>query len=465
MSFTNNELRTLTILEGLSEDLIAWLSENGTRVILNTNDKLFAQGQCAEYMFLIVQGKIERFQEINGQSVVASTTGPGQVTGMLPYSRMTHYPGNAIAAVPSQVLRIEKKNFNPMLNISHEFGQRLVAEMSNRVRGDVRLEQHWEKMVSLGKLSAGLAHELNNPIAAIRSTATGLKEQLKQHTSFIMNQTLGSLDKNCIDAIEQFHKLAENENNPEISPLQRSEEEEKISDWLESRRIENYWKLANIFVTCGISVHDLERIALSIPESQLGVVLTAVSGAIEADRMVSEIGYAAGRVSELVSLVKDYSHMDQSASHKPTDIIEGIDKTLKIFVRKLEQKGITISKQYEQNLPKISGNPGELNQVWTHIIDNAIDAMDEEGHLTIEINYNKQSVNTKIIDNGKGISEDILNRIFDPFFTTKEVGEGTGLGLDIARRIIQTHKGQIDFNSKPGRTECVIRFPIISSNN
>jgi signal transduction histidine kinase len=438
MSFTNNELRTLTILEGLSEDLIAWLSENGTRVILNTNDKLFAQGQCAEYMFLIVQGKIERFQEINGQSVVASTTGPGQVTGMLPYSRMTHYPGNAIAAVPSQVLRIEKKNFNPMLR---------------------------EKMVSLGKLSAGLAHELNNPIAAIRSTATGLKEQLKQHTSFIMNQTLGSLDKNCIDAIEQFHKLAENENNPEISPLQRSEEEEKISDWLESRRIENYWKLANIFVTCGISVHDLERIALSIPESQLGVVLTAVSGAIEADRMVSEIGYAAGRVSELVSLVKDYSHMDQSASHKPTDIIEGIDKTLKIFVRKLEQKGITISKQYEQNLPKISGNPGELNQVWTHIIDNAIDAMDEEGHLTIEINYNKQSVNTKIIDNGKGISEDILNRIFDPFFTTKEVGEGTGLGLDIARRIIQTHKGQIDFNSKPGRTECVIRFPIISLNN
>jgi signal transduction histidine kinase len=463
MKFTIEELRTLSILEDLPEKLIGWLSDNGTRIELAVQDHMFTNSQPADYMFIVVQGKIERYQEINGQSIVAATTVQGQVTGMLPYSRMTHYPGNAVAAEPSQVLRIDKREFGKMLIVSHEFGQRLVAEMSNRVRGDVRLEQQWEKMASLGKLSAGLAHELNNPVAAIRSTATSLKEQLADQTAFIMNRARGNLDEEIIEALLRFSRLAKEKDSTDLSPLQKSEEEEIVSNWLETQNIANAWKLANVFSMAGLSVKDLEQFSETVPTALLSDALIWISGVIEIDRKVGEISYAAGRVSELVSLVKNYSHMDQSSRHKPTDIAEGIENTLKIFNHKLNQKNIKVIEQYTKDLPMIPGNAGELNQVWTYIIDNAIDAMTDNGKLCIEIECNNLNIDVKIIDDGKGIPEDIRHRIFDPFFTTKGVGEGTGLGLDIARRIIQTHRGQIDVNSQPGRTEMLVRLPISPS--
>jgi signal transduction histidine kinase len=176
--------------------------------------------------------------------------------------------------------------------------------------------------------------------------------------------------------------------------------------------------------------------------------------------MVAEIKFSSERVSELVSSVKIYSHMDQSSEHKPTDVREGLDNTLKMFGHKLKQKNIQLTRDYRKDLPVITGNAGELNQVWTYIIDNAIDAMAEDGELCVEIGSNDLCVEVKIIDNGGGIPNDVRHRIFDPFFTTKGVGEGTGLGLDIARRIIQTHRGQIDVRSRPGRTEMIVQLPI-----
>jgi signal transduction histidine kinase len=460
MKFTTKELRPLSIFKDLPDKLIVWLSNNGSRIELAVQDRMFKLSQPADYMFIVVQGKIERYQEMVGQSIIAATTVQGQVTGMLPYSRMTHYPGNAVAAEPSLVLRINKRDFGEMLNVSHEFGQRLVAEMSNRVRGDVRLEQQWEKMASLGKLSAGLAHELNNPVAAIRSTATSLKGQLSDQTAFIMNQARDNLDEEIIEALLKLSRLAKEKDTTDLSPLQRSEEEEKVLNWLDVRIIDNAWKMANVFSIAGLSVDDLEQFSETVPEALLNNALTWISGVIEADRMVEEISHAAGRVSELVSLVKNYSHMDQSSRHKPMDITEGIGNTLKIFNYKLNQKNIKVIKQYTEDLPMIHGNAGELNQVWTYIIDNAIDAMTDNGKLCIEIECNNMNIDVKIIDDGKGIPEDIRHRIFDPFFTTKGVGEGTGLGLDIARRIIQTHRGQIDVSSQPGHTEMLVRVPI-----
>jgi signal transduction histidine kinase len=459
MRFTNEELKSLVILEGLSEDIIAWLGDNGTRIDLAAQDHMFTYGQPADYMFIVVQGKIERFQDINGQSVVAATTSPGQVTGMLPFSRMTKYPGNAIAAEPSQVLRIEKKYFNNMLEMSHEFGQRLVAEMSNRVRRDVRLEQQWEKMVSLGKLSAGLAHELNNPIAAIRSTAASLKDQIDHQTDFIMKQFRNNMDQTMSDAIEHFVHLTEVKNHPALSAIERSENEEKIADWLTERKIENSWDLGNLLTVVGLKVDDLEQLAESVPSAILADTLVWVCSKTEVDRMVSEINLAAGRVSELVSLVKKYSHMDRSSEHKPVRIDEGIENTVRIFEHKLKKKNIQVIRQYKKNFPLIPANAGELNQVWTYLIDNAIDAMNESGKLFIEISHNDLNIEVKIIDNGEGIPQDIVHRVFDPFFTTKDIGQGTGLGLDIARRIVQTHRGQIDVQSVPGRTEFKVRLP------
>jgi signal transduction histidine kinase len=465
MRFTIEELKSLAILEGLSEDIITWLSDNGTRIDLVPQDHMFTFGQQADYMFIVVQGKIERFQDIDGQSVVAATTGPGQVTGMLPFSRMTKYPGNAIAAEPTQVLRIDKKYFNKMLELSHELGQRLVAEMSNRVRGDVRLEQQWEKMVSLGKLSAGLAHELNNPIAAIRSTATTLKDKIDHQADFIMKLTRRALDPVICDAIDSFSHLSGERDRIVLSPLERSEGEEKVVEWLGKREIENSWDLAHGLTNAGLTVKDLEQLTKSVPSAVLEETLIWVCNKIEAEQMLSELNLAAGRVSELVSVVKKYSHMDRSAEHKPTRIDEGIDITLKIFEHKFKKKNIQVIKKYKKNLPTIQANAGELNQVWTYLIDNAIDALNEDGKLAIEISHSEMNLEVKIIDNGEGIPKDIIHRIFDPFFTTKDVGQGTGLGLDIARRIVQIHRGQIDVQSKPGRTEFMIRLPIVPNRN
>jgi signal transduction histidine kinase len=460
MKFTIKELRPLAILEDLPEQQLAWLSDHGTRIELATRDHMFTSGQPADFMFIVVAGTIQRYQEIDGQWLVAAITSRGQVTGMLPYSRMTHYPGHAIAAVPSLVLRIDKKDFNEMLVVSHEFGQRLVAEMSNRVRGDVRLEQQREKLVSLGRLSSGLAHELNNPAAAISRTAASLTDRLADHRTFIMTLARHEMNETIIDAIEQLLRIVQERDFSNSSPLQLSANEEEITDWLEERAVANSWKLANVFTVTGLCINDLERFSETVPQAYLGDALTWVAANIEIDQMLNEIKFSAGRVSELISSVKNYSHMDQSFEHKPTDVHDGLESTLKMFGYRFKQKNIRLKRNYRQDLQVIPGNAGELNQVWTYLIENAIDAMAENGELCIEIESNDLSVDVKIIDNGQGIPEDIRHRIFDPFFTTKGVGKGTGLGLDIAQRIVQTHRGQIDVRSRPGRTEISVRLPI-----
>jgi len=459
MKFTPDELRSLTLFNDLPEKLLEWLCTHGNRIELAIQDRMFTRGHSADYMFVVVEGTIHRYHEIGGQWLVVATTTRGQVTGMLPYSRMTHYPGHSVAAAPSVVLRIDKQKFNEMLAISHEFGQRLVTEMSNRVRADVRLEQQQEKMASLGRLSAGLAHELNNPAAAIRSTSASLAKKLVAHTAFIRGLARIDLKEEVIDAIENLLSVASERNSIELTSLQRSEREEELSNWLEERSIPEAWALVGIFAQAGLNAGDLEQTEKSIPGIFLGNALAWVAGDIEIDRMVDEIKMSAARVSELVSSIKSYSHMDQSIEHKPTDVHEGLDNTLKMFGHKLNQKNIQISRKYSPDLPAIPGNAGELNQVWTCIIDNAIDAMGDGGILSIETNSSDLGVDIKIIDDGTGIPEDIRHAIFDPFFTTKGVGQGTGLGLDIARRIVRTHQGQIEVRSRPGRTEMLVRLP------
>lgn len=466
MNFTNDELRSLAILKDLPEKVLTWLSEHGARIELAAEDRLFTRGHPAHYMFIVVRGTIQRYEEIGGQWLVVSTTKQGEVTGMLPFSRMIHYPGHTVATVPSLILRLNKSDFDGLLAVSHELGQRLVAEMSNRVRRDVRLEQQREKMIALGRLSAGLAHELNNPTAAIRRTSENLATRLIGQSRLNLRMARRELEKIALDAIEQLSLIALEREPPNyISPLDRSDREEELANWLERQGVSGAWEIAGVFIDTGLSVDDLERISDTIPNDSLSDVLSWVAGNIEIDRMVAEIYSSAGQISELVSSVKLYSHMDRSPEHKPTDVREGLDNTLIMFGHKLKQKNIRVRRDYQDDLPTIPGNAGELNQVWTNLIDNALDALADDGELSIEIRTDHWGVVVKIIDNGSGIPEDIRPRIFDPFFTTKDVGEGTGLGLDIARRIVHTHRGQIEARSKPGKTEMYVRLPIISTGN
>jgi signal transduction histidine kinase len=461
MKFTMKDLCELVIFEGLPEPPLNWLCDHGTRLELAAGDRLFSRGQPAEFMFVVVTGKIQRYEEVGGQWLVVSTSARGQVTGMLPYSRMTHYPGHTVAAEPSQVLRVNQCDFSAMLAVSHELGQRLVSEMSNRVRGDVRLEQQRDKMMALGRLSAGLAHELNNPSAAIRRTAESLAERLASQPALTMKLARRNPDKSAFDAIEQLLQSARERGAPhQLSPLDRSDREEELAGWLEDRAVKDAWELASVFTETGLQVGDLVHFAKAFSEELLHDILGWVGSTLEVERMVTEISSSAGRISELVSSVKVYSHMDRSSEHKPTDVRIGIDNTLTMLGHRLKQKNIKLTRDYPDKLPTIPGNAGELNQVWTNLIDNAIDAMAESGKLGIELGSDDWGVAVKIIDDGVGIPEDVRHRIFDPFFTTKDVGEGTGLGLDIARRIVQTHGGQIEVRSEPGRTEMFVRLPI-----
>lgn len=466
MKFTNDELRPLAILEGLPEQVLNWLSDHGTRIDLDTGERIFTRGHPADYMFIVVEGMIQRYEEIGGQWLVVATKNRGQVTGMLPFSRMTHYPGHTVAAVPSRILRLNKNDFDELLAVSHEMGQRLVAEMSDRVRGDVRLEQQREKMIALGRLSAGLAHELNNPTAAICRTSGNLGRRLAEQAALIMKMAPRDLNQETIDAIDHFRRVACSGKFDDISsPLIRSDRQEELADWFEKHRFEDSWALAGPFTDTGLSIEDLEQFAGSVSDDLLNDSLSWVAACIEIDQMIAEISECAGRLSELVSSVKAYSHMDRSPEHKPTDIREGLDNTITMFGHKIKEKNIRLTRDYPESLPTISGNAGELNQVWTILIDNALDALEDNGELCIEINSNNWGVVIKIVDDGIGIPEDIRPRIFDPFFTTKDVGEGTGLGLDIARRIVHTHRGQIEARSKPGRTEMYVRLPIKSESN
>ena len=448
----------------LPEWQLAWFADHGERLELAPGERLFGRGQPADFMFVVVSGSIERYEEIGGQSLVVATTRRGEVTGMLPYSRMTHYPGDGVAPEPTRVLRVEQRSIREILLVSQEIGRRLVGVMSDRVRGDVRLQQQRERMMALGRLSAGLAHELNNPASAVRRAAEGLLEHLATQSTFAIDLVRHHAGAASLDAAHALRQLAAEREPDQLSPLERSEREEALQDWLEDQGLADAWEIAGTLADAGLHSADLETFADQIPQDILGAAVGWVGCGLATDRRVAEITSSATRISELIASVKTYSHMDRSSEHKLTDVRKGLDNTLTMLSHKLSDKGVKLVRDYQEDLPQIPANAGELNQIWTNLIDNAVDAMADGGDLLIEAKREDTWVAVRIVDDGPGIPEEAQPHIFEPFFTTKGVGEGTGLGLDIARRIAKTHRGHIEVRSSPGRTEMCVRLPVAPSS-
>ena len=460
MKCTREELRPLRILKDLPDEVLDWLCEHGEQIELASGDHMFERGDDADALWIVIEGVIQGFEEIGGQWLLVATTPAGEVTGMLPFSRMTHYPRNTVATDAARVLRLDAKLFQELLRVSEEFGRRLVAQMSDRVRRDIRLEQQGEKMMALGRLSAGLAHELNNPAAAIRRASARLQEHRARLPELLTALVRHQVGGDGLDDLEEVRRAGSEGVPSGGNALDQSAREEALSDWLEGLGVSEAWEIAANLSEAGVAVEDLAELAGRLPEEAFPDAMAWLSCGIESDMIVEEISASAGRISELVTAIKTYSHMDRSREHRPTDVRAGIDNTLTILGHKLKQKGIRVQREYQENLPLIPANAGELNQVWTNLIDNAIDAMEEGGRLALKARVHELWIEVEVTDNGRGIPEEIRPTIFEPFFTTKEVGVGTGLGLGIAMRIVDTHQGHIEVRSQPGETTMCVRLPL-----
>ena len=452
------DLRKIPVFADLTADQLAWLAERFEEVRLEPGVVYAHPGDPVDYLVVLLEGEI-RMQRQDAPDGPSFTARAGDVTGLLPYSRLTHFGGTGRAILPTRVLRLHKDHFPEMLRRMPELGQRLVALMSDRIRETTRLETQHEKLMALGKLSAGLAHELNNPASAARRAASSLLEALEAVRDASLKLLQHPLTNEQRESIARFeinaaHRAPASSSNP----LEISDREQRLTEWLEARKVAEAWKVAPALAESCVETAELEALAAEVGSAVLGPALTRVAKLLVIYGLVREIDNSTRRISDLVRAVKEYSYMDQASSQE-VDVRQGLENTLLIFGHRLKS-GVTVMREYTPDLPRICARGGELNQVWTNLIDNALDAMGGQGELRVRTAREPDGILVEIGDTGPGIPPEVLPRIFDPFFTTKGVGDGTGLGLDTACRIIRNHHGTIRAESKPGDTRFQVRLPL-----
>ncbi len=452
------ELRTVEAFSDLPEDDLIWLAALATPHDYAPGEVVVREGSPAEYLSIILKGELRGQRESDTTDHRIFTAQAGRVTGMLPYSRLTVLPLTVRATVPSRVAALHKDHFPAMLERIPVLGQRLVGIMADRIREGTKIEVQREKMMALGKLSAGLAHELNNPASAARRAAQSLRDAvapLREANIRLNERSLTPEQRQLLIHVER--EIGERPEVEVLDPLERSDREEALSRWMQEHGIQRAWQLAPGLVECGFDIECLDEVAGNFPADALEDAFTMLTAGVTVTRLVDEIETSTGRISDLVQSIKEYSYMDQMPEQE-VDVHKGIESTLKMLRHRLKH-GISIQRDYGENVPPVCARGSELNQVWTNLIDNALDAMGREGELRIRTASEINWVLVEIGDNGPGIPEEIRTRIFEPFFTTKPVGEGTGLGLDVVYRIVQSHGGDIRVESVPGDTRFQVRIP------
>ncbi|MCC7510556.1 MAG: GHKL domain-containing protein [Planctomycetes bacterium] len=460
-SFDRDELRVLPVFEGLSDDQMAWLLQNGERAVAEQDEVIARPGDPVDHLYVMTSGVVQWTFGVAGGTTIFTEDRIGFAAGALPYSRANRQGGSARAVKTTTAYRLHKQHFPEMLTRIPALGARLVQTMTDRVRNSTRIIDQREKIAALGKLAAGLAHELNNPAAALRRSSAELSERFNKLS--LLGPTLMKLNvgPEHIDTTVAFRTRLFQREPVEFTTVQRAEREDELSDWLEKHGVPQPWVAAETFAELGVTVDELDRYANSVPAAVLPLGLQWLEGTAVSGRMIREILSATERIAQLVGAVKVHAHLDSNPDKQPADIHAGLDSTLMILGHKLKKKQIILKKEYAPELPMPAAHPGELNQVWTNLIDNAIDAMDEGGTLTLKTATEAKCVCVRICDTGHGIPPDVKPRIFDPFFTTKPMGEGTGLGLDIVHRIItQQHNGDIEVDSVPGNTCFTVWLPL-----
>ena len=456
----NDALRKIDMLHDLDDQQIQWIAGHGEEQHAAAGEAMLKEGEPADAMFLILEGQFRFQNESGGVDAPAFFAEAGEVTGKLPFSRMTVWGGTARATKPVWALRVHETIFDEMLRAIPALNQRLISLMADRIRETTRSQHQTEKLSALGKLSAGLAHEINNPAAAAKRAVGILREvfdRLRDANIAMDHQGITCEQRMLISAIESTASGAA-ATTASKSRLELSDLEQELGEWLESRKVANAWDLAPLIAEAGVRPERLSGLAEQFSCSALGPVLTRISSTVAADHLLSELQHSLDRITDLVCAIKDYSYMDQSPERE-VDLHDGIESTLTIMTYKLRKNNIEVVRDFDRSLPRVCAYGKELNQVWTNLIDNAADAMQNGGTLHITTRPGGTDILIGIADTGTGISPSVQSQIFDPFFTTKGVGEGTGLGLDAVVRIVRKHHGDIQVESKPGKTLFTVRLP------
>jgi signal transduction histidine kinase len=453
------KIRQTPLFAGLKDDQLDCI-RCGEVIEVLPGTTLVQENAPAEFFFLNLEGEVRISRRYDQQEVLLAVNKPGMCMGEIPL--LLDAPWAAIVRVskPTRLFRLNQENFWRMLSTCHSVTKEILRTAANRLRNLEGYSQQRQKLVSLGTMAAGLAHELNNPAAAARRAAAQLHQTVGAAQSLIcqLGKVLKPEDWEHLLAAERDATRRLEQASP-LDSLARSDREEVLARWLDQRQVPEGWRLASSFVSAGLDADWLAALMAKLASGSHVPALNWLDARLTLQSLLKLVDQSTGRVAELVKAIKSYTHMDESPRQE-IDVHDGLESTLTMLGYKL--KNVQVVRAFDRSAPRILAYGSELNQVWTNLIDNAIDAVDGSGKICVGTFVEDNQLVVEIVDNGRGIPPEIQARIFEPFFTTKAVGSGTGLGLIISNRIVaDRHGGEIEFESKPGETRFKVRLPVI----
>jgi signal transduction histidine kinase len=458
-----SELRKIPPLEGLEDQELHWLATHGTERVGPDGALIFREDEGACHMNIILRGDVMALRRKSGPFArfVGRTS---RVTGKLPYSRMKTWGADGVSVGEVWVLDVHENLFDEMLRVIPSMGQRCVSLLLDRVRDFTRMEEQAEKLIALGKLAANLSHELNNPASAAQRSAASLSDELRNTDEakyrlgrlFPTEKELESYNA-WVKAARTYLRAQESYSLLPSSPLEASDYEQEILQWLEEHQVAEPWEIAPTIAEARMPVSMLDTLAETVSPETLSPAIATFASSLRVERMADTVVDSSDRIFELISAIRGYSFMDQ-APVQDLDLSQSIENTLAMFRSRTER--VEIHLEFDRDLPRVSAYGSELNQVWSALIENALDAMHDHGTLTVVLRATGQTVIVEIRDDGPGIPEAIQSRIFEPFFTTKPIGTAMGLGLDTVQRIVSRHMGSVAVESRPHFTCFQVRVPV-----
>jgi signal transduction histidine kinase len=461
-----DELRQIPLFADLSEEDLEQLYQMAETVSIPARQLVLREGDQGDSLFVVLTGELEVTKRQGSQDILLALRKPGQFFGEMALLERAPRSASVRTLQESRLLVISQAVFQTLLSCSPSAPLKILRTVTSRLRSTESALIQNEKMAALGTLAAGLAHELNNPAAAITRSAAQLHDALAEREKLAAQLHSLATDQNQQESLGALQEaMAERETTaPVHDPLALSEQEDELHEWLEDHGVGEDWELASELVASGWDGDELEGVAERFSPTQLPVVVRWLGASSSVYGLLEEVGKSAEAMSEIVKAVKTYSYLDQ-APIQEVDVIESLENTL-VLLRPRIDAGISIARDYADDVPRIEAYGSELNQVWTNLIDNAIDAIEGRGELTLRAFTTGSVVTVDVIDDGPGIPGEIQPRIFEPFFTTKAPGVGTGLGLHIAYNIVvHRHRGQLQVASKPGETRLRVELPIRLAGN